>query len=64
MLSGGKVVVFDRFVTIFGQKYGSFNPKIFGRIFFGKNPLLAILRLIKRKERKKVPMANKLEGGG
>ena len=33
MLSGGKVVVFDRFVTIFDQKYGSFRPKILEKNF-------------------------------
>ena len=29
MLSGGKVVVFDRFVEIFGKKFGSFFPTNF-----------------------------------
>ena len=57
MLQGGKVVVFDRFVVIYGQNYGSFNPKMFGH-FFCHNPFLAILRL------KKVLMATKLEYGG
>ena len=46
-------------VAIFGKKYGSFSPKIVGRIFVCENPFSSILSL--KKERKKAPMATKLE---
>ena len=34
MYTVGKVVVFDKFVAIFGKKYSSSSPKILWRIFF------------------------------
>ena len=57
MLSVGNVVVFKRFVAIFGKIHGSFSPKIVGR-FFSQNPCSTILR-----PKKKVPMAIKPAGG-
>ena len=42
----------DRFVKIFGKKYGSFSPPILWRIFVCQNPFSAILRLKKEKEKK------------
>ena len=50
----GKVVVFSRFIAIFGQKYGS-RPNIF--FFFCENAFLAI-------DLKEGPMTPKPEGGG
>ena len=44
------------------SKYGLFNPTFFGN-FFCQIPFLASLRL-KRRRRKKVPKATKLEGRG
>ena len=47
---GGKVVVSDRFVAIFGRKFGSFSPKILEGFFLSK-PVSAILRLKKREKK-------------
>ena len=50
MLSGGKVVLFNRFIAIFGQKYGSFSPKIFEGILFWSKFIFDYLRLKKKKK--------------
>ena len=55
MLSGGKVVVFDRFVAIFGQKF-------WGGIFLLSKSLSGYFKT-KKKKRKKVPMATELGWG-
>ena len=52
MLAVGKVVVFNRFFAIFGKKYDSVQKNC-------QHPFSAIF-----KTKNKVPMTNKLEGGG
>ena len=54
----GKSYFFERFVAVFGHKYGCSRPKKIWETFFCQNPFSAFLRL------KKVSMAIKLEGGG
>ena len=56
--SSVQVDVFDKFVAIYGKKYGSFNPKILWRIFLSE----FVSGYFKTK--KPVLFATKPEGGG
>ena len=49
MLSGGKVVVFDMFVAIFGQKCGFFSQKFWGEYFLLSKFVFGYFKTKKRK---------------
>ena len=57
MFSIEKVVLFSRFVAIFGKKYGTFSPKIFGRNFLLSKSVFGYFKTNKL-------FFTKLEGGG
>ena len=60
-----KQYFFDRFVAIFGQKYGSFSPKMFqGNFSLSKSVFSYFKTEKKRKTRKKFQWPLSSRGGG